>query len=203
MMMYVGTVCIRPHVIIPNKIQPVSFLSLISPKHLIWCLMADVNQEGLRRTQTQEHLNKQSEGQTHKPKKMPRDRNRTEKNRNGENVRRTLVIMFFLGYGVRLPPWLTFSPARPLFRWLWRLCSQLSLWLDQQGRLPFDWVAQMHGQTLVLPLVVTNQIVNSLKKCLIQTPCCLMKQEQHKVNITKVHHPPKISRVITVTRWAV
>lgn len=105
-----------------------------------------------------------------------------QKRTNWENVRRTLVIMFFLGYGVGLPPWLTFSPARPLFGWLRRLRLQLSLRLDQQGRLPFDWVAQMHGQTLVLPLVVTNQIVNSLKKRLVQTSRCLMKQEQHKVN---------------------
>lgn len=35
---------------------------------------------------------------------------------------------------------------------------------DQQGRLPFDRVPQVHGQALVLSLIVSDQIVQGLKK---------------------------------------
>lgn len=56
--------------------------------------------------------------------------------------------------------------------------------LDQQGRLPLHRVAQVHGQALILLFIVTNQIVQTLEKCLLQTSCCLKEQQQQAVNNT-------------------
>ena len=56
--------------------------------------------------------------------------------------------------------------------------------LDQQGRLPLDRVAQVHGQALILLFIVTNQIVQTLEIRLLQTSCCLREQQQQPVNNT-------------------
>ena len=82
------------------------------------------------------------------------------------NMWRTLIVRLFFGC---LPP-------------LWLAWSGRISGMDQHGRLPLDGVAQVYGQALVLPFIVTDEIVQSLKKHLIQTSRCLKRRRQHSVN---------------------
>lgn len=74
-----------------------------------------------------------------------------------ENPWRTLIVVVFFGSRHLHPLWLGWS---------------LGL-AQQQVRLPFDSVAQVHGQALVPSFIVPDQIVQTLEMRLAHTPDCL------------------------------
>lgn len=79
----------------------------------------------------------------------------------------TLIVMISFWWGVCLFMW----SCGQILRW----CGKCVLGLDQHGRLPFDRVPQVHGQTLILLLIVTDEVVQILKKHLLQTSRRLKK----------------------------
>lgn len=86
----------------------------------------------------------------------------TNRRRFSENTWRTLIVVVFFGSRHLHPLWLG-----------------LSLGLAQQHvRLPFDSVAQAHGQALVPSFIVPDQIVQTLEMRLAHTPYCLMAESR-------------------------